>query len=117
MGCVSVTHRRRHIPRRDFACFDWPPGLCRRFGGPSDWPRVLDAVDNPPGGVWIDFIRRTLEDSQLIVAVPVTGSLVSPTLFSRRDANCTDRSFDILHSLWHGLGLAGWVSCVAAGIR
>ena len=40
----------------------------------------------------IDFIRRTLEDSQSIVAVPVIGSLVSPTLFSRRDANCTDIS-------------------------
>ena len=26
-------------------------------------------------------------DSQSIVAVPVTGSLISPTLFSRRDAD------------------------------
>ena len=60
--------------------------------GLADWRHVLGAVDNPPSGVWIDFIRRTLEDSQSIVAVPVTGSLVSPTLFSRRDANCTDRS-------------------------
>ena len=58
----------------------------------ADWPCVLGAVDNPPGGVWIDFIRRTLEDRQSIVAVPVTGSLVSPALFSCRDANCTDRS-------------------------
>ena len=41
----------------------------------ADWPCVLGAVDNPPGGVWIDFIRRTVEDSQSIVAVPVTGSL------------------------------------------
>ena len=60
--------------------------------GCADWPRVLGAVDNPPGGVWIDCIRRTLEDSQSIVAVPVTGSLIPPTLFSCRDANCTDRS-------------------------
>ena len=60
--------------------------------GLADWPRVLGAVDNLPGGVWIDFIRHTLEDSQSIVAVPVTGSLVPPTLFSCRDANCTDRS-------------------------
>ena len=60
--------------------------------GLADWPRVLGAVDNPPGGVWIDFIRRTLEDSQSIVAVPVTVSLVSPALFSCRDTNCTDRS-------------------------
>ena len=57
----------------------------------ADWPCVLGAVDNPPGGVWIDFIRRTVEDSQSN-AVPVTGSLVYPTWFSCRDANCTHRS-------------------------
>ena len=33
-----------------------------------------------------------MEDSQSIVAVPVTGSLIPPTLFSGRDANCTYRS-------------------------
>ena len=60
--------------------------------GLADWPSVLGVVDNQPGGVWIDFIRRTLEDSQSIVAVPVTGSLVSPALFSCWDANYTDRS-------------------------
>ena len=53
---------------------------------------MLGAVDKPPGGVWIDFIRQALEDSQSIVAAPVTGSLVSPTLFSCRDAICTDIS-------------------------
>ena len=42
----------------------------------ADWPRVLGTVDKPPGGVWIDFIRQALEDSQSIVAVPVTGSLL-----------------------------------------
>ena len=67
--------------------------------GLADWPCMLGAVDNPPGGVWIDFIRRTVEDSQSIVAVPVTGSLVSPILFSCRDANCTYRS------------LTFWVNC------
>ena len=40
--------------------------------------------------------RRDLDHlykhSQSIVAVSVTGSLVSPTLFSRRDANCSCRS-------------------------
>ena len=39
--------------------------------GLADWPHVLGAVDKPPGGVWIDFIGHTLEDSQSIVAVPV----------------------------------------------
>ena len=52
--------------------------------GLADWPRVLGAVDKPPGGVWIDFIRQALEESQSIVAMPVCGSLVSPTLFSCR---------------------------------
>ena len=59
--------------------------------GLADWPCALGAVDNPPGGVWIDFIRRTVGDSQSIVAVPVTGSLISPTLFSRRDADFSHR--------------------------
>ena len=60
--------------------------------GLADWPCVFGAVENPPGGVRIDFIRCTVEDSQSIVVVPVTGSLVSPTLFSCLDANCTYRS-------------------------
>ena len=59
--------------------------------GLADWPRVLGAVDKPPGRAWIDFIRQAMEDSQSIVAVPVTGSLVSPTLFSCWDAICTTR--------------------------
>ena len=59
--------------------------------GLADWPRVLGAVDKPPGGVWINIIRQALEDSQPIVARSVTGSLVSPTLFSCRDAICTTR--------------------------
>ena len=60
--------------------------------GPADWPRVLGAVDKPPGGVWIGFIRQALDDSKSIVFVPVTGSLISPTVFSCRDADFTDRS-------------------------
>ena len=58
----------------------------------ADWWRVNGAVDKSPGGVWIDYIRQALGDSQSIVAVPVTGSLVSPTLFSCRDVTCTARS-------------------------
>ena len=57
----------------------------------ADWPCVLSAVDNPTGGVWIDSIRRTVGDSHPIDAVPVTGSLFSPTLFSRRDADFSYR--------------------------
>ena len=58
----------------------------------ADWSRVIGAVDTSPGGVWIDYIRQALGDSQSIVAVPVNGSLVSPTLFSCRDVICTARS-------------------------
>ena len=58
----------------------------------ADWSCVIGAVDRSPGGVWIDYIRQALGDSQSIVAVPVTGSLVSPTLFSCRDDICTTRS-------------------------
>ena len=58
----------------------------------ADWLRVIGVVDTSPGGVWIDNIRQALGDSQSIVAMPVTGSLVSPTLFSCRDVICTARS-------------------------
>ena len=58
----------------------------------ADWSRMIGAVDMLPGGVWINHIKQALGDSQSIVAVPVTGSLASPTLFSCRDAICTARS-------------------------
>ena len=81
--------------RRRVCTSDAPLALIGRWAsvgcsvGVADWPRVLGAVDKPPGGVWIDFIRQALKDSQSIVTVPVTGSLVSPTLFSCWDAICT----------------------------
>ena len=94
--------------RRGVCTSDTPPEACSAAGfsfaligrrasvgcsvGLAVWPLVLGAVDKPPGGVWIDFIRQALEDSQSIVAAPVTGSLVSPTLFSCRNAICSDRS-------------------------
>ena len=55
----------------------------------SDWPCLDCAVDFSPGGVWISYIRPGLEDGSLIDATPVTGSLVSSTLFSCRDVYCT----------------------------
>ena len=58
---------------------------------PADWPCALSPADSPPGGIWIGFKRRTVEHRQSIVVVSVTGSLISPTLFSRRDANCICR--------------------------
>ena len=76
----------------------------------ADWSRVIDAVDTSPGGVWIDYIRHALGDSQSIVAMPVTGSLVSPTLFSCRDVICTTRS-----SLYWTICGTDWV--LPAGYR
>ena len=60
--------------------------------GHADWSRINGAVDSSPGGVWIDYIRQALADSQSIVAVPVTGSLVCSNLFSCRDITWTARS-------------------------
>ena len=57
--------------------------------GCSDWSRVDGAVDISPRGIWIDNIRPGLKDGKLIDAVPVTGSLVSSTLFSCREVFCT----------------------------
>ena len=45
----------------------------------SDWSCLDCAVDFSPGGVWIGYIRPGLEAGSLIVAAPVTGSLVSST--------------------------------------
>ena len=59
---------------------------------PADWPCVLGPADSPSGGIWIGFIRCTVEHRQSIVAVTVTGSLGFPTLLSRRDANSVYRS-------------------------
>ena len=53
----------------------------------SDWLGVLGPEDGPPGGIWIGFIRRTVEQGQSIIAVTVTGSLESLALSGRRDAD------------------------------
>ena len=91
----------------------------------ADWSRVIGAVDTSPGGVWIDYIRQALGDSQSIVAVPVTGSLVSPTLFSCRDAICTARSslywtvcgtdcqMDIKCCCWSSSSVGSWMRMVS----
>ena len=55
----------------------------------TDWSLVNGVVDKSPGGVSMEYIRQVLEDRQIIVAVPVTGSLISATLFSCRDITCT----------------------------
>ena len=65
-------------------------GLRASVGGsapPSDWLGVLGPADGPPGGIWIGFIRRTVQHGQLIVAVTVTGSLDFLMIANRRDAD------------------------------
>ena len=56
----------------------------------ADWSRVNGAADTSPGRVWVDYIRQALGDSQSIVAMPVTGSLVCSILFSCRDITLLD---------------------------
>ena len=81
--------------------------------GCADWSRVDGVVDISPGGFWIDFIRPGLENGQSIVAAPVTGSLVSSTLFGCRDVICTAGSTLNWTFCGMDLGLAGWISGVA----
>ena len=67
--------------------------------GLADWPRVLDAVDKPPGGVWIWLYKN----NKSTICMPVTRSLTSPTVFSCRDADFTDRSsryWIVCHKDW-----------------
>ena len=58
-----------------------------------------------PGGIWIGFIRRTIELEQSIVAmtVTVTGSLKFSTLASRRETDRFHRYLtlrDCCHTAW-----------------
>ena len=58
-------------------------------GGHTECARVIGAVDMLPGGIWITYIKQALGASQLVVAAPVTGSIVCFILFSRRDITGT----------------------------
>ena len=49
----------------------------------------MRAVDISAGGIWIAYIKQALGASQLVVAAPVTGSLVCCNLFSHRDITRT----------------------------
>ena len=57
--------------------------------GHTDCARVSGAVDISAGGIWIAYIKQALGASQLVVAAPVTGSLVCFNLFSHRDITRT----------------------------
>ena len=82
-------------------------GLRASVGGSaasSDWLGVLGPADGPPGGIWIGFMRRTVQHEQSIVAVTVTGSLDFLTLASRRDANSIYRPSTLpeyCHTAWN----------------
>ena len=84
---ISVTLLAMHA---GMVIYPTVTGLRDSVGGSaatSDWLCVLGPADGSPGGIWIGFIRRTVEHGQSIVAVTVTGSLEFPTLSSRRDAD------------------------------
>ena len=66
---------------------DWPPGL---WGGHTELARVIGAVDMSADGMWIAYIKQALRASQLVVAVPVTGSLVCISCFNLRNTTEAD---------------------------
>ena len=101
-GCGMMLSKTMYAGGRRYVCtYVTPPEACsagrtscpligrQASGGDSvrhtDCARVIGAVDMSPGGVWIAYIKQALGASQLVVAAPVTGSLVCFILFSRRD--------------------------------
>ena len=58
-------------------------------GGHTERACVLGTVDMPAGGVWTAYIKKDLSDSQLVAAVPVTGSLVCICWFNPRNTTET----------------------------
>ena len=82
-----------------------PPGFCSAGGGSrpligrrasgggseghTDCARVSGTLDISAGGIWIAYIKQALGASQLVVAAPVTGSLVCFILLSHRDITRT----------------------------
>ena len=51
--------------------------------------RLIGAVDMPAGRIWIAYIKQDLRASQLVAAVPVTGSLVCFSWFNLRNTTET----------------------------
>ena len=68
-------------------------------------------------GIWIAYIKKALGASQLVVAAPVTGSLVSISLFSPRDINETvgfPRKLTAGHTDWVlQAGFQVWLQVIA----
>ena len=73
----------------------WPLIGCRTAGGGSgghtERAREIGAIDMPAGGVWTAYIKQDLSASQLVAAVPVTGSLVCICWFNHRNTTGTVR--------------------------
>ena len=74
---------------------------CRASGGGSgghtELARVIGAVDMPAGGMWIAYIKQDMMASQLVVAVPVTGSLVCISWFNLRNTTETSELAELIH--------------------
>ena len=99
---VQILSETMYAGRRQRMCTCiTPPGICsagrnlrhligRRAsgggsGGHTEIARAIGAVDVSAGGIGIAYIKKALGASQLVVSAPVTGSLVSISLFSPRD--------------------------------
>ena len=68
---------------------------CRASGGGSgghtELACLIGAVDMPAGRIWITYIKQDLRASQLVVAVPVTGSLVCFSWFKTTETVSSPR--------------------------
>ena len=88
--------------RCGYACLA-PPGKCSAgrnlrpligcraagggSGGHTERAPEIGAVDMPAGGVWTTYIKQDLSASQLVAAMPVTGSLVCNCWFNHRNTS------------------------------
>ena len=87
---ISVTPPATHAGRGPSLALIGRRASVGGSAAPADWPCALTPEDSPPGGIWIGFIRCTVKYRQSIVAVSMTGSLVSPTLFTEGGAMDAD---------------------------
>ena len=78
--CMNL-RRRGHVPPGEISGGG--------SGGHTELARVIGAVDMPTGRVWMAYIKQDLRASQLVSAVPLTGSLVCISWFNLRNTTET----------------------------
>ena len=63
---ISITLPATHAEMEIYPTVIGRWALVGGLAAPSDWLCVLGPADGPPGGIWIGFIRHTVEHSQLL---------------------------------------------------